>query len=309
MIRYEFFEYDKIDNSLTELAILDSMHGFRSDGTNEILDRFKSKTATIWTQWRLQNFVKNQYPNLNLQYDGPGKWFYRLLDYNNTNFDKSFKNFISNFNGSGGPGRNLLVSALYKYDWFDTNFSTKNFSFTLDELDGNIQEYLSSNEERLYRKFFIDESAEEFYKELYVVDYSAAEHHEETNHNMKILLPMMNDSCIQIVSESYATTYHPWVTEKFLFPVVAKSIWLTHGQPGWYQELEDWGFRKFSIFDYSFDQIQNPVKRTISMLSMLSRFSKLSKHEWHDIYMMEQETIEFNYDHYYSRDFMKARYI
>ena len=304
--RYGFSDYDKINTSLSEVTILDSLHGFRSDYTNQILDKFHGRQAKIWTNWRFKDEVKQKYPNLNLQYDGPGPWWYRLLEYTNTDYNKTFENFISTFNGSGGIGRNLLVSALHKAKWFDPKYSSKNFTFTLDSLDGNIQEFCAGDEERLYRKFFIEESAEEFYKTPYKFDYTPALHHCDTNRNMEILLPKMNTSCIQIVGESYSTTYHSWVTEKFLFPVVAKTLWITHGQPGWYQELEDWGFRKFSIFDYSFDKIQHPIKRVVTMLSMLARFSNLTTNEWHDIYEMERETIEFNYDHYYSRNFVKA---
>ena len=307
MTRFEFFDYDKIDTSLSELAITDSMYGFRADYTNELLDRFDGKEATIWTQWRFDDRVKDNYPNLNLKYEGPGGWFFRLLDYKTTDWNKSFDNFISTFNGSAGTGRNLLVAYLHKSKWFDPTYSSKNFTFTLDELDGNLQLYLNGDEERFYRKFFISDNADEFYQTPYAFDYTSALHHEATNRNMQILLPKMNASCIQIVGESYSTTYHSWVTEKFLFPVIAKSIWIAHGQPGWYRELADWGFKRFDrIFDYSFDEIQHPVKRVVAMLSMLSKFSNLSKADWHDIYESERETIEFNYDHYYSKDFMKA---
>ena len=309
MTRFEFFDYDKIDTSLSELVITDSMYGYRADFTNELLDRFDGKQATIWTQWRLKDQVHTKYPNLNLKYEGPGGWFFRLLDYKTTDWNKSFDTFISTFNGSGGTGRNLLVAYLHKAKWFDPAYSSKNFSFTLEQLDGDLQKYLKlkSTEERFYRKFFVSEDSREFYQTPYVFDYTPNLHHEETIRNMQILLPKLNASCIQIVGESYSTTYHPWVTEKFLFPVVAKSIWITHGQPGWYQELDDWGFRKFDqIFDYSFDNIQHPIERVVTMLSMLSKFSNLSKAEWHDIYELERETIEFNYDHYYSRDFMKV---
>jgi hypothetical protein len=38
---------------------------------------------------------------------------------------------------------------------------------------------------------------------------------------------------------------------------------------------------------------------------MISKFSKLSAHDWHDLYQLEANTIEFNYDWYFSKDYIK----
>jgi hypothetical protein len=40
-------------------------------------------------------------------------------------------------------------------------------------------------------------------------------------------------------------------------------------------------------------------------MTMLSKFEKLSKADKHDLYLLENDTIEFNYNHYYSGDCMK----
>ena len=39
--------------------------------------------------------------------------------------------------------------------------------------------------------------------------------------------------------------------------------------------------------------------------SMLSKFEKLSKLDWHDLYLLEQETIEYNYDWFMSKKYLE----
>jgi hypothetical protein len=105
-----------------------------------------------------------------------------------------------------------------------------------------------------------------------------------------------------------ATSYYPFVTEKFLYSVVTRGLFLAYAQPGWHAHLEKYyGFKRYTkLFDYRFDLIQNPVERLVELMSMISKFSVLSVHDWHDLYLIEQDTIEYNYNHYYSKDYLKC---
>ena len=58
------------------------------------------------------------------------------------------------------------------------------------------------------------------------------------------------------------------------------------------------------IFDYSFDDILNPVERLVKLLETVRKFDALSTADWHDLYLMEYDTIEYNYDHYFSKTYM-----
>jgi hypothetical protein len=60
------------------------------------------------------------------------------------------------------------------------------------------------------------------------------------------------------------------------------------------------------LFDYRFDAIQNPVERLVELMTMISKFSVLSSDDWKDLYLLEQDTIEYNYDHYFSKDYLVA---
>jgi len=38
---------------------------------------------------------------------------------------------------------------------------------------------------------------------------------------------------------------------------------------------------------------------------MISKFKNLSVDDWRDLYLLEQDTIEYNYDHYFSKKYLK----
>jgi len=108
------------------------------------------------------------------------------------------------------------------------------------------------------------------------------------------------------VSETMATSYVPFVTEKFLYSVVTRGLFLSYAQPGWHAHVEKYyGFKRYTkLFDYQFDTIQNPVERLVELMSMISKFSILTIDDWKDLYLLEQETIEYNYDHYFSGSYL-----
>jgi hypothetical protein len=83
---------------------------------------------------------------------------------------------------------------------------------------------------------------------------------------------------------------------------------LTYAQPGWHDYVEKYyGFKKYTkLFDYQFDTIQNPVIRLLELASMISKFSLLSVEDWQDLYLLEHDTIEYNYDHYFSKNYLKV---
>jgi hypothetical protein len=108
------------------------------------------------------------------------------------------------------------------------------------------------------------------------------------------------------VSETLATSYYPFVTEKFLYSIVTQGLFLVYAQPGWHDHVEKYyGFKKYTkLFDYGFDSIHNPVERLVELMSMISKFSILTPHEWHDLYLIEQDTIEYNHNHYFSGNYL-----
>jgi hypothetical protein len=48
------------------------------------------------------------------------------------------------------------------------------------------------------------------------------------------------------------------------------------------------------------------VERLIKLMEMISKFNLLTTDDWKDLYQIEQETIEYNYHHYFSQDYLKC---
>ena len=210
----------------------------------------------------------------------------------------NYKNFICSFNGSAHVSRKLLVSALQKFNFFNKNYCTKNFSVDSTTLDGHLHELVTNS--NFYMKFFSFDST--FLNNIYSDNYQPYNH----MNNIQILETRLSESFLHIVSETLATSYVPFMSEKSFYSIVTRGLFLTYAQPGWHAHFEKYfGFKKYNkLFDYKFDTIQNPVERLIELVTMVSKFSCLSPAEWHDLYLIEQDTIEYNYDHYFSGDYL-----
>jgi hypothetical protein len=285
------------------------MNGFDKDNRNKIFDSLGNRNLIVHTQYIFDESVKSQYKNLDLRFSLKDhyKMHYANLFDNSSRYDshigsKNLKNFICCFNGTEHLSRQFITSAFEKFGWFNTDYSTKNFTTFKDRVDGNISSFFEDPEEaRFYGKFILTEN-DEFYSNEYSFEYSRYNH----SHNVNVLADRIKESFIQVVSEVMATSYYPYVSEKFLYPIIHKTLWVSYAQPNWHSHVEQYyGFKKYEkIFDYKFDSINNPVIRLVELLTMISKFEKLSISDWHDLYLMEQDTLEYNYDWYKSKKYL-----
>lgn len=292
-----------------ELMIDDHLGGFDKNLNNPILDKihtYAASTTPVHVHWHniASDQLRTHYPNLIFHYDI--EWQRKLLldqffDYTQ-HPDIDYHNFLCSFNGTPHVSRKLLTACIKKFNWFDKNYVSKNFGFTANELDGHIFEYVG-DQSSFYNKFFIDEHSDEFFTSISSFGHERFDH----AHNIYNLEKKLTQSFVNVVSETMATSHVPFVTEKFLYSVVTRGLWIAYAQPGWHSHVEKYyGFRKYNqLFDYQFDDIANPVHRIIELMSMLAKFSLLAASDWHDLRLLEQDNIEFNYNHYYSGDFIK----
>jgi hypothetical protein len=298
---YEDLYTTNIDEPL--LKIVDHLSGFDIDLKNSVLDYVQksvNKKTTVLVDYVIDPKVKINYPLLRFKWQDT--WVNNCFRAYTIHPEINYKNFVCSFNGSAHVSRKLLVSALEQFKFFNTNYCSKNFSYTSDILDGHISDYVD-NKNRFYRKFFISDNSDTFFNTIYSFDYTRFDHAK----NIYNLEHKLTQSFLHIVSESLATSYYPFMSEKFLYSVITRGLFLTYAQPDWHEHLEKYyGFRKYTrLFDYRFDSIQNPVERLVELMSMISKFSILSTDDWHDLYEMESDTIEFNYNHYFSGDYLK----
>tara|TARA_R110000822_G_scaffold29438_1_gene86575 strand:+ start:798 stop:1769 length:972 start_codon:yes stop_codon:yes gene_type:complete len=291
------------------ISISDHLTGFSENGYNDIfnilntLAEQQNSKITVTYHNIFDENIKTLYPNLVLEFSADAQ------DYLNLGHFKEYpghptvqyKNFLCSFNGSNHVSRQLLTACLSKMGMFNPNYSSKNFTNTTDEIDGLISGH--TNDERFYRKFFISDNSEEFFQTVYSFGYERYKH----NENAVKLENKITESFIHIISETMATSYVPFVTEKFLYSVVTRGLFLSYSQPGWHNHVEKYyGFKKYNkLFDYKFDSIQNPIERLIELVTMISKFQKLTYDELYDLYLIELDTIDYNYNHYYSGDYLK----
>jgi hypothetical protein len=214
----------------------------------------------------------------------------------------TFKNFVCSFNGSAHVSRKLLTSILHKFGWFNKKYCSKNFIYSINILDGHICDHVGEHS-NFYRKFFIADDSDAFFNTVNSFGHVRFSHAQ----NIYNLENKLTESFLHVVSETMATSYYPFVTEKFLYSIVTRGLFLAYAQPGWHDHVEKYyGFKKYTkLFDYRFDTIQNPVERVVELMTMISKFNMLSSDEWRDLYLLEQDTIEYNYDHYFSGNYLK----
>lgn len=300
--------YDKIN-------LIDHLNGIEKSGKNQILRLIdtissqKSKKITVYAAASYYKFcghdIQSLYPNLNF-IDNFMLQTYRYVSplFNfNMHSPIDIKNFLISLNGSPHISRKLLVSALYKMNMFNPKYSTKNFKYTQDELDGHIQE-LCEDSESFYTIFF-SYSDIFFNNSIYTDNYTRYEHEK----NIKYLSQKFSESFVHLVSETMATN-DACISEKSFYSIVNRGLFVIYGGVNTNKFMSAaFGFKPYNnIFDYSFDAIENPLDRLIALLTMLKKFSDLSLDDWNNLYLLEQDNIEYNYENFFNRNFIKNYY-
>lgn len=295
----------------TEIILEDHLNGFDQKFNNPILktiddySKANKKRTIVYYHQILDTPIKEKYSALDLRFNfaNAHSMLWEQFESYNQHPEINYNNFVCSFNGSDHVSRKLLVAILERFGYFNSDYCSKNFVFTTNKLDGHITDYVI-NQDNFYRKFFITDNSDVFFNTVNSFG------HVQYNHKQNIynLESKITQSFLHIVSETMATSYVPFVTEKFLYSVVTRGLFLAYAQPGWHEHLEKYyGFKRYTkLFDYRFDNIQNPVKRLVELMSMISKFSILSIDEWKDLYEMEKDTIEYNYNHYFSQDYLKC---
>ena len=307
-----------IINNGDTVLLEDHLAGFDCNHSNQILtilnEKVYKRTEIKYGQI-LEDSIKNKYSNLNIgfEFTTQNVFLWQPLGTYTQHPKVHYKNFICSFNGSAHVSRQLLVSILEKFKYYDPGYCSKNFSYSTDTIDGHIINYMP-DQDTLYRKFFVSADSEYFFQSINSFGNIRYAHDDSVRHiqyahdtNIYNLENKLTESFLHIVSETMATSYVPFVTEKFLYSIVTRGLFLSYAQPGWHAHIEKYyGFKLYTkLFDYRFDSIQNPIERLVELITMISKFSKLSYADLYDIYLMELDTINYNYDHYFSGDYIK----
>ena len=305
----------KIAETCDEIKLLDHLGGMEKSGENQILRLIdtvssqKSKKITVYAAASYYKFcghdIQSLYSNLNFICNfmsQTNKLVNPLLNFN-MHSPINIKNFLISLNGSPHVSRKLLVSALHKMNMFNPKYSTKNFRYAQDELDGHIKE-LCEGSDSFYTTFFSHKN-NRFNNSIYTDNYVRYDHEKNVRH----LSQKISESFVHLVSETMATK-DAAISEKPFYSIVNRGLFVIYGGVNTNKFMSAaFGFKPYdNIFDYSFDGIENPLERLIALLTMLKKFSDLSLNDWNNLYLLEKENIEYNYENFFSRNFIKNYY-
>lgn len=302
--------YGKIELDLdVPVLAFDHLNGFDNKQENEVLEQLNDCTQTsrdVYCEYIFSDEVRAKYPKLKLN-------FSTIMWQQGNNIDSivvpqkpkhDFQNFLCSFNSTQHQSRELLVAHLFKRGWFNSEYSTKHFVLHQTKILSYLYDYVGIDA-RWYDRFFNakpSQSQDSFCNALYQVESISKNH----SVNFNLLQNSLSKSFVHLVSETRATSYYPFITEKCFYSIANQGLFVAYAQPGWHDYLEKYfGFKKYNkIFDYSFDSIKNPIDRLLTLTDMLSKFSMLDRFDWHDLWLVEQDSIMHNYMHFAGRQYL-----
>ncbi len=114
-----------------------------------------------------------------------------------------------------------------------------------------------------------------------------------------------SETClVYLVSETIAQGRRHQLTEKIFKPICLQMPFILHSTQGSLEYLRSYGFRTFNtIWDESYDTIDNDHDRIRAIADLLQSLDKLSQDQRQALYTSALPIIEHNYRHFYSGNF------
>ena len=111
-----------------------------------------------------------------------------------------------------------------------------------------------------------------------------------------------NETGCSIVSETNDNDTDVFMTEKIWKPIIAGQIFIVHGNYQYLKKLRELGFKTFeSVFDESYDDIQDPDKRIDALAELIQ---KLKVSDWNKIYKQTEEIREHNRKTFWTKSYL-----
>lgn len=299
---YNFGHYGPTFYNQEEFHIIDAIFNFSV--LDNVVEFCRHKgISNIFSMHVFDEYTRMQYPDINFFYkdglDAGNAW--QTLKSVTTHPPIKIEKFLCSFIGSEEVGRQFVVSILQKMEMFDLEYCSKNFVTTKNTVDGNLRR-LSNNPELHTTLVLTNE--EEFFNNVNSFAYDQKDH----NQNTLVLQEKIAKCFVNLVCETSAIGPIVTVSEKCLHSLICRGLFLCYAQKNWHNTFENcYGFKNYTkLFNYSFDQIDNPVERLVELIAMINKFIKLSLSEWNNLYELEKTAIEYNYDHFFSSDYIDS---
>lgn len=108
-----------------------------------------------------------------------------------------------------------------------------------------------------------------------------------------------NDTKYNIVSETNDNDYEVFMTEKIWKPIMAKQVFVVHGNYLYLQKLKEMGFKTFgAYFDESYDLERNPDRRIEKITELCLNLKEMN---WRDIYLQTQALRIHNFETFFDK--------
>ena len=109
-----------------------------------------------------------------------------------------------------------------------------------------------------------------------------------------------NDTKFSLISETNDDNDDVFMTEKIWKPIIAKHLFVVHGNHLYLQKLKEIGFKTFSAyFDESYDLESDKDKRIEKICKVCK---DLLEADWRDLYLQTQAVRKHNYEMFFNRE-------
>mgnify|MGYP007083429990 CR=1 FL=1 len=249
---------------------------------------------TVYSEYQFPEEVHRAYPQLQLKFSA-WLWLYanRIWPISDTanllaRPSNRRQTFLSAFFRSNQPERHGIMAMLNDRGWFNPDFCSKHFELDPEQLIRLGIEY--------------DQVDPNFATTIVKHDFVSPGDHV---HNLQTLSEIIQSSFVHFVVETKAwDTTVCFPTEKFLYAVANRTLWLATAPPNYHKMInQQFGFRLHSCFDYFFDSRWEQRDRLSLLLEQFQQFSKYTPAQWQQIYAAEQDTLEYNYQRLASMEF------
>lgn len=114
------------------------------------------------------------------------------------------------------------------------------------------------------------------------------------------------ESFLHVVTETCFWDEKQHLTEKIFKPIVLKQPFVLLGCANNLSYLKEYGFQTFDRWwDESYDQIEDPIQRLKAVCDIIEQICNKSDSELEQLLLEMQEVLDYNYNRFYSKDFVK----
>lgn len=109
-----------------------------------------------------------------------------------------------------------------------------------------------------------------------------------------------NDTKFSLISETNDNNIEVFMTEKIWKAIIAKHVFVVHGNLGYLEKLKALGFKTFTdCFDESYDQEEDKDKR---IEKIIKTCDEVNKKDWKMLYAQTRDTRQHNYNNFFDKN-------